>query len=46
MAPIDKLSVVLVAVFGVAILGERLSLANWAGVSLIAAGAILVAYGA
>lgn len=46
VAPIDKLSVVLVAVFGVAILGERLSLANWAGVSLIAAGAILVAYGA
>jgi len=44
VAPIDKLSVVLVAVFGVVFLGERLSAANWAGVALIAAGAILVAY--
>jgi transporter family protein len=43
VAPIDKLSVVLVAIFGVAFLGERLSLLNWAGVALIAAGAILVA---
>jgi transporter family protein len=44
VAPIDKLSVVLVAVFGVAFLGERLSTANWAGIVLIAAGAGLVAY--
>ena len=44
VAPIDKLSVVLVAVFGVVFLGERLSLWNWLGVGLIAAGAILVAY--
>src|SRR5882757_5993711 len=44
VAPIDKLSVVLVAVFGVAFLGERLSAPNWLGVALIAAGAILVAY--
>ena len=43
VAPIDKLSVVLVAIFGVAFLGERLSLPNWAGVALIAAGAVLVA---
>jgi transporter family protein len=43
VAPIDKLSVVLVALFGAAFLGERLSLANWAGVCLIALGAILVA---
>jgi transporter family protein len=42
VAPLDKLSVVLVAVFGAAFLGERLSLANWLGVGLIAAGAILV----
>ena len=42
VAPIDKLSVVLVAIFGVTFLGERLSLKNWAGVALIAAGAILV----
>jgi transporter family protein len=44
VAPIDKLSVVLVAVFGVVFLGERLSAPNWLGVALIAAGAILVAY--
>jgi bacterial/archaeal transporter family protein len=43
VAPIDKLSVVLVATFGVAFLGERLSLLNWLGVVLIAAGAWLVA---
>ena len=43
VAPIDKLSVVLVAVFGVLFLGERLSGVNWLGVLLVAAGAILVA---
>lgn len=44
VAPIDKLSIVLVAVFSVLFLGEKLSTANWAGVALIAAGALLVAY--
>ena len=44
VAPIDKLSVVLVAVFGSFFLGERLTSANWLGVALIAAGAVLVAY--
>ncbi len=43
VAPIDKLSVVLVALFGVLFLGEKLSLVNWLGVVLVAAGAILVA---
>ena len=43
VAPIDKLSVVLVAVFGASFLGERLSAANWLGVALIGAGAVLVA---
>jgi transporter family protein len=43
VAPIDKLSVVLVALFGVIFLGERLAVANWIGVGLIAAGAVLVA---
>ena len=43
VAPIDKLSVVLVAVFGVAFLGERLSAINWLGVALVATGAVLVA---
>ncbi|MBD8688700.1 MULTISPECIES: EamA family transporter [Rhizobium/Agrobacterium group] len=44
VAPIDKLSVVFVAIFAVLFLGERLSLPNWLGVCLIACGAILVAY--
>lgn len=44
VAPIDKLSVVLVAVFGVLFLREHLSLPNWLGVVLIGTGAILVAY--
>ncbi|MFO1148630.1 MAG: EamA family transporter [Alsobacter sp.] len=44
VAPIDKLSVVLVAIFGVVFLGERLTGPNWLGVGLIAGGAILVAY--
>jgi bacterial/archaeal transporter family protein len=45
VAPIDKLSVVFVAVLGALLLGERLSPAAWAGVALIAAGALLVARG-
>ena len=44
VAPLDKLSVVFVAVFAVLFLGERLALPNWLGVILIACGAVLVAY--
>ncbi|MDZ5647883.1 EamA family transporter [Nitrospirillum sp. BR 11828] len=44
VAPIDKMSVVLVALFGALFLGERLSLPNWLGVAFIAVGAVLVAY--
>jgi transporter family protein len=43
VAPVDKLSIVLVAVFGAAFLGERLTAANWSGIVLIACGALLVA---
>ena len=43
VAPIDKLSIVMVAIFAALFLGEKLSLAAWAGVGLIGAGAILVA---
>lgn len=43
VAPIDKLSVVLVAVFGVGFLGESLSTVNWLGIAAIATGAVLVA---
>ncbi|MGB9116692.1 EamA family transporter [Bradyrhizobium sp.] len=44
VAPIDKLSVVLVALFGVIFLGERSSLNGWLGIVLIAAGAVLIAF--
>lgn len=44
VAPIDKLSVVLVAIFGTVFLHERLSAANWIGVALITLGAVLVAH--
>ena len=43
VAPVDKMSVVLVAIFGVLFLGEELSALNWVGVSAIALGAVLVA---
>jgi len=43
VAPIDKLSVVLVALFGVVFLGERPSLNGWLGIAMIAAGAVLIA---
>jgi transporter family protein len=44
VAPIDKLSVVLVAIFAFLFLGERPSSQNWLGIALIAAGAVLIAY--
>lgn len=43
VAPIDKLSVVLVAVFGVLFLSEHLALHHWLGVLMITAGVILIA---
>lgn len=43
VAPIDKLSVVLIAIIGVTVLGEHLSARGWLGIAFIAAGATLVA---
>jgi transporter family protein len=43
VAPIDKLSVVLVALFGATFLGERPSWNGWIGIAMIAAGAVLIA---
>jgi transporter family protein len=43
VAPVDKLSIIFVALFGVLFLGEKLNLINWLGVGLIAAGALLLA---
>src|SRR5947199_4095312 len=43
VAPIDKLSVVLVALFVVVFLGERPSWNGWLGIALIATGAVVIA---
>jgi transporter family protein len=43
VAPIDKLSVVLVALFAVLFLGERPAPRDWLGIALIAAGAVVLA---
>ena len=43
VAPIDKLSVVLVAVLGVLLLGESLDPRQWFGVVLMGVGAVLLA---
>jgi transporter family protein len=45
VAPIDKLSVVFVALIAAIFLGEQLPAVGWVGVSLIGVGAILVAVG-
>jgi transporter family protein len=44
VAPVDKFSLVLVAVFAVVFLGERPSLREWAGIGLVAAGVLLLAF--
>ena len=43
VAPLDKLSVVLVAIFAVIFLGERLNIRDTVGIALITVGAFLVA---
>lgn len=42
VAPVDKLSVVLVAVFAFAFLGERPSAREWAGIALVAGGVLVL----
>ncbi|QDL91447.1 EamA family transporter [Paroceanicella profunda] len=42
VAPVDKLSVVFVAVFAALFLGERLSASGWLGIALITAGALVL----
>ncbi|RWU23946.1 EamA family transporter [Pseudomonas alkylphenolica] len=44
VAPVDKLSVVLVAVLGVTLLGEKLDLRQWAGISLVTLGVVMLAW--
>lgn len=43
VAPIDKFSLVLVAIFAVIFLGERLSNQDWLGIGLVAAGVLTLA---
>jgi len=43
VAPVDKFSLVLVALFAFAFLGERPSLREWAGIALVASGVLVLA---
>lgn len=45
IAPIDKLSVVFLALLSTTLLGEQLSMRAWIGVALVAVGAVLAATG-
>jgi transporter family protein len=44
VAPVDKLSLVLVAVFACAFLGERPSTREWAGIAMVASGVLVLAF--
>ena len=44
VAPVDKLSLVLVAIFAFAFLGERPSLREWSGIALVAGGVLTLAF--
>ena len=44
VAPVDKLSVLLVALFAVAFLGERPAPREWAGIALVGAGVFVLAF--
>ena len=44
VAPIDKPSLVLVAVFAFTFLGERPSLREWSGIAMVAGGVLLIAF--
>ena len=43
VAPVDKLSLVLVAVFAVVFLGERPALREWLGIAMVACGVLVLA---
>ena len=44
VAPVDKFSLVLVAVFAFVFLGERPSASSWLGIGLVAAGVLVLAF--
>jgi len=43
VAPVDKLSLVLVAIFAFTFLGERPSLREWSGIAMVAGGVLVLA---
>jgi len=43
VAPVDKFSLVLVAIFAFTFLGERPSLREWAGIAMVGGGVVLLA---
>lgn len=43
VAPVDKFSLVLVAIFAFAFLGERPSVRDWCGIALVASGVLVLA---
>lgn len=44
VAPVDKFSLVLVAIFAVAFLGERPSVRDWTGIAMVAGGVMVLAF--
>ena len=44
VAPVDKLSLVLVAIFAFTFLGERPSVREWAGIAMVSGGVLVLAF--
>lgn len=44
VAPIDKLSLVLVAIFAVVFLGDRPTIRDWTGIAMVAGGVLVLAF--
>lgn len=44
VAPVDKFSLVLVAIFAFAFLGERPSVREWTGIAMVAGGVLVLAF--
>ena len=44
VAPVDKMSLVLVAIFAFTFLGERPSLREWSGIAMVAGGVLVLAF--
>jgi len=44
VAPVDKLSLVLVAIFAFAFLGERPTLREWTGIAMVAGGVLVLSF--